>query len=182
MTKSRVSINYSNPKTVTKKKKKPPNSSMKNQYLPRVSLKSSRQLPLTHLQLRTNLIKAMGTIKILPKNIIPNNLIFLFPKRRRRPRTPIPIPTPTPTNHRPSPLPTRLPLRNCRDRRVLGHTRDLMGGIVTRSGARRQRRRCERRRARRRRRLARCACVFMHAVQEALYHAEGDEATDVDVC
>lgn len=167
--KGRVSINSSNPKK-QKRKKKPPDSSMNNQYLPRIPLKSSRQLPLTHLQFRTNLIKAMRTIKILPKNLIPNNLIFLFPKRRRRPRTPIPIPTPTPTNHRPSPLTTRLPPRNRRDRRVLRHTRDRIGRIGTRSGARR------------RRRLARCASVFMHAVQEALYHAEGDEATDVDVC
>lgn len=47
-----------------------------------------------------------------------------------------------------------------------------------------RRRRHERRarRARGRRSVAGSASVFVDAVEEALYYAEGDEAADVDVC
>lgn len=51
-------------------------STMYNQHLPRISLQPRRQLPLTNLQLGTNLIKTMHPIQILDQTLIIDKIVF----------------------------------------------------------------------------------------------------------
>lgn len=49
---------------------------MYNQHLPRIPLQPRRQLPLTNLQLGTNLIKTMHPIQILDQTLIIDEIVF----------------------------------------------------------------------------------------------------------
>lgn len=72
-------INHKHKKSgylILEKKRGKNKSTMYNQHLPRIPLQPRRQLPLTNLQLGTNLIKTMHPIQILDQTLIIDEIVF----------------------------------------------------------------------------------------------------------